>query len=378
MNHRVRAEPGQWFVFIRYSQAVSWHDRNDLPCVCSLWVSSEDIIVNLRGIFAWSVVTILSPLPEKSCARGARSWAAHALAVARPGAGLVLNTEAGLSADFSTADACVRTYQKEIASRVPKAAAMETLINDTRAWCFRAKDTLKPFFGNAHNSLWCPAGFVNSLRVPDDYDGLVAQVGSLAKYLADHPEQKNESLKVNVTATRANELYDALRAAKSSLDAQDAVLDTKHQEQDTALAAVWVQHPGGARDAHSTGAGNGQQHDARPVAGVVLAGAVCGAVSLFRREGGYDGGTGPGGQFGRAVVCHRISRSGRALLCVRVGGQFVRERGAALGGSSRRGIGQGRSIGISIPCRKGFQRGKPFLRGKQQRWVRIRCCVVVG
>ena len=152
--------------------------------------------------------------------------------------GLVLNTEATLSADFSAADAGVRAYQKEIAGRVPKAEALDGLINDTRTWCFRAKDTLKPFLGDAHNSLWRPSGFVNSLRVPEDYDGLVALVGSLAKHLAAHPEQKNENLKVNVTATRANELYDALRAAKSSLDAQDAVLDTRHQEQDAALEAL--------------------------------------------------------------------------------------------------------------------------------------------
>ena len=150
----------------------------------------------------------------------------------------MLNTAASIGADYSAADGCVTAYQKEIAGRVPKAAALDGLMNEARTWCFRAKDTLKPFLGDAHNSLWRPTGFVTSLRVPEDYDGLVAQVGSLAKYLAAHPEQKNENLKVNVTATRANELYDALRAAKSSLDAQDALLDAKHREQEAALEAL--------------------------------------------------------------------------------------------------------------------------------------------
>jgi hypothetical protein len=150
-------------------------------------------------------------------------------------AGLTLNKADRVSADFTAADAAVRAYQTEVANRVAKAAALEQALSDARTWCFRAKDTLKPFCGDAHNSLWGPTGFVTSLRVAEDYGGLLALVSALSQYLAEHPEQRNDSLKVNVTATRAEELHGALKAAKAELGAQEALIDAKHLQQEQAL-----------------------------------------------------------------------------------------------------------------------------------------------
>ena len=152
--------------------------------------------------------------------------------------GLKLNPATKVSADSDAAGSAVRAYQTEVANRVTKANALETAVVTARAWCFRAKDTLKPFLGNDHSTLWRPSGFVQSLRVPDDYSALFALVGTLAKYLAEHPEQKNDNLKVNVTSGRAQELHEALRTAKDDLQEQDEVIGRKHDEQEAALQAL--------------------------------------------------------------------------------------------------------------------------------------------
>ena len=152
--------------------------------------------------------------------------------------GLLQNTAEKIDTDYATADSCFLSLQAEIASRVPLASELAGLIGTTRTWCFRAKDTLKPFLGESHNTLYRPTGFVSSLRVPEDFDDLFALVGNLQKYFADHPEQTNPSSKVNVTAARADAIYKSLEKAKLDLDAQDELIADKQIEQDRALEGL--------------------------------------------------------------------------------------------------------------------------------------------
>jgi hypothetical protein len=162
---------------------------------------------------------------------------AGALALGRE-VGLVINKQSSINDDTLASGAAVRAYQTEVANRVPKAAMFAQALLDARTWCFRAKETLKPFLAESHSSVWRPTGFVTSLSVPREYSGLLALVGTLAQYLAEHPDQTNNGDKFNVTATRALELVEALRTAKGDLDAQDALIDTRHQAQDEALDAL--------------------------------------------------------------------------------------------------------------------------------------------
>jgi hypothetical protein len=152
--------------------------------------------------------------------------------------GLVLNTPSLIANDYSAADLCCRDYATVVADRVPLAFALQDVLGKSRLWCFRAKETLKPFLSERHSSLWRPTGFLFSLRVADDYDGLRSQVGSLAKYLAAHPEQKNDNLKVNVTATRATELHGALKDTQEALEAHDELIADKHKKQEEALEVL--------------------------------------------------------------------------------------------------------------------------------------------
>ena len=59
--------------------------------------------------------------------------------------GLIINPDVRLSADFTGATRGVRVYQTAVADRVAKAKALDPLLAAARTWCFRAKDTLKPF-----------------------------------------------------------------------------------------------------------------------------------------------------------------------------------------------------------------------------------------
>ncbi len=166
--------------------------------------------------------------------------AATGAAVVGKDIGLVINKPDIIDGDHRLADGAVRSYQTAVASRVAKALALEQALADARQWCFRAKDTLKPYLGDRHNSQWRPAGFVASLRVPTDYDGLLALVSALNKHLTTHPEQKNESLKVNVTAGRADELHKALKAAQGAVETQDELIAKAHTDQETALEGLRV------------------------------------------------------------------------------------------------------------------------------------------
>jgi hypothetical protein len=116
------------------------------------------------------------------------------------------------------------------------------------AWCgadklsarlvFQRQNTLKPFLGESHNALYRPTGFVSSLRVPEDYAGLLALTDTLEKYFDEHPDQTNPNPKVNVTAARAKELHDGLQAASLALEDHDTLLGEKQKEQDAALAVL--------------------------------------------------------------------------------------------------------------------------------------------
>lgn len=151
--------------------------------------------------------------------------------------GLVLNKADRIDTDCAAAAEAVLGYQKEVANRVPKAAAFQAALATARTWCTRAKDTLKPHLGDRHSSLWRPTGFTTSLRVPRDYT-LYALVDALAKYLAEHPEQANSMEKVNVTEARALEVLAALKSAKDDLDAQDALVQEKHAAQNEAFETL--------------------------------------------------------------------------------------------------------------------------------------------
>ncbi len=153
-------------------------------------------------------------------------------------AGLAQNKAVKILADFSAANDCFRALQTELANRVAKAAAFEDWLGQARSWGFSAKNTLKPFLGESHNSLYRPTGFVSSLRVAEDYDGLLALTDALQNYFEAHADQTNANPKVNVTTARAEELYDGLKAAKLALDDQNTLIREKQQEQDDALAVL--------------------------------------------------------------------------------------------------------------------------------------------
>lgn len=103
---------------------------------------------------------------------------------------------------------------------------------------FQRQNTLKPFLGESHKTLYRPTGFVSSLRVPEDYAGLLALTDTLEKYFDEHPDQTNPNPKVNVTAARAKELHDGLQAASLALEDHDTLLGEKQKEQDAALAVL--------------------------------------------------------------------------------------------------------------------------------------------
>ena len=152
--------------------------------------------------------------------------------------GLAQNKPGKINADYSTANVCFLALQTEAANRVAKVEAFEKWLGESRAWCFSAKNTLKPFLGESHNALYRPTGFVSSLRVPEDYDGLLALTGALQTYFESHPDQANDKPKVNVTAARAEELYDGLKAAKLALESHDTLIGDRQQEQDEALVVL--------------------------------------------------------------------------------------------------------------------------------------------
>lgn len=163
---------------------------------------------------------------------------AKAGATAHPEITLTQNTAAKIQTDLAATQTAEAQYQAAITAIVPTQEAHAAALADAYAWAQRTRDVLKAHCGNQHGALWNAAGFVSSLQIPREWNGLRVLVASLGAYFSANAALEVESLQV--TAERAGELVTALDAARSGVMAARQAAAVKREAREAALQKLRV------------------------------------------------------------------------------------------------------------------------------------------
>ncbi|MEK6262660.1 MAG: fibronectin type III domain-containing protein [Planctomycetota bacterium] len=132
--------------------------------------------------------------------------------------GIVHNDEAAFRADLLFFMTAVDEYRQAQAAKVLLTKAQTEADSDGKKFILTARNVISTFLGNDWTQAWEPTGFPNqSLAIPTMMAERQALLDSLGRYLAMHPTQEVAAL--NVTASRANTLFNALSDARSAVHA---------------------------------------------------------------------------------------------------------------------------------------------------------------
>lgn len=100
-----------------------------------------------------------------------------------------------------------------------------------------AKNVMRNEWGGAWSANWASLGFVNgSLKTPSKMAEREAMLQRMGAFFTAHPDQEVADLEV--TADRANELYDALKMARSAKAGYRSAHRTKRVERNAAVKAL--------------------------------------------------------------------------------------------------------------------------------------------
>lgn len=152
--------------------------------------------------------------------------------------GLQQHTAASLTALAGAAKSAEQAFQ---GSRAIPGETLTPAQNkadaEARKFILAAKKVLGEKLGDQWSSAWAEAGFVNgSLAVPGTLGERESLLLTISQYLVSHPAA--ESTDLDVTAARASQLHNALRAARGARKSHTVAHKTKKAERNTAVGAL--------------------------------------------------------------------------------------------------------------------------------------------
>lgn len=160
---------------------------------------------------------------------------AHNAADAQP-IDIKQNTETVLRAALTAAQAAQNSFETARAHKKNLNTAVNLADSNAKAFIATARNVLRVELGNEWSESWLPTGFPNqSLAVPETIAERQALLQSLQTFLSD-PAVENAPL--NITGTRAGELFVALSSARSVLNAHLTALGQKKTTRDSAVIAL--------------------------------------------------------------------------------------------------------------------------------------------
>ncbi|MBC8115391.1 MAG: hypothetical protein H7062_13490, partial [Candidatus Saccharimonas sp.] len=132
--------------------------------------------------------------------------------------GIVHNDEAAVRADLFTAETAWNLYNQARASKVVLTTAQSTADAQGKAFIATARNVIASFLGSEWTQVWEPTGFPNqSTAIPSTIAERQTLLHSLGLYFTAFPTQEVAAL--NVTAARANTLFDDLSDARAMVNA---------------------------------------------------------------------------------------------------------------------------------------------------------------
>lgn len=131
--------------------------------------------------------------------------------------GMVHNTETLVRADLLAAETASDLYNQARAAKLGLTAAQGTADANGRTYIATSRNVIASFLGGEWTQVWEPTGFPNqSTAIPSTIAERQTLLNSLKLYFTANPTQEVAAL--NVTAARANTLFNALSDARSAVN----------------------------------------------------------------------------------------------------------------------------------------------------------------
>ncbi len=131
--------------------------------------------------------------------------------------GMVHNSEALVRADLLAAETAYDLYLQVRAAKLGLTAAQGAADANGRTYLATARNVIASFLGSEWTQVWEPTGFPNqSTALPSTIAERQTLLNSLKLYFTANPTQEVAAL--NVTAARANTLFNALSDARSAVN----------------------------------------------------------------------------------------------------------------------------------------------------------------
>jgi len=153
--------------------------------------------------------------------------------------GVKQNRADALAAALAAARTAENEHSIAKATKADATSASTVADSNVKAFIAIARDTLKPTLGPAGNPAWQEAGFPGgSLAVPATAAERQENIRKLAAYLAAHATLENAPLQI--TATRAQSCYEALRDTRVAVNEKGSARSLKKSTRDQSVGALRV------------------------------------------------------------------------------------------------------------------------------------------
>jgi hypothetical protein len=142
----------------------------------------------------------------------------HGIAVYGESTQMKRHSVAEVSADFDALANASDAYEQSRIVMLTLKSDLRDNFAAARVFLGSARDVLRLVYGNFYTEQWDPTGFVGSLTIPSLQGDIVALIRAMSRFLAANPTLEHAGL--NVTAARAQTLYNALDAGIGAVNAQ--------------------------------------------------------------------------------------------------------------------------------------------------------------
>ena len=149
---------------------------------------------------------------------------------------LLINTAALIGTDRLALITAQGEYRTARSALVPLSATRKAAVNAAYEFCLTTRDVLAFYLGREFSEAWLAAGWMDTLAIPQSYDGLYELSLTLTGYLTANPTQENEDL--GVTAANAQTMVNNLGGANVAVINAEALSLTTRDVRDAKLAAV--------------------------------------------------------------------------------------------------------------------------------------------
>ena len=150
--------------------------------------------------------------------------------------GLVRHTAASTTQKVTDVIMAVGAVSQTKATQRNKRAALRLVTATARQFAMAARDSLKPVLGNMYSAAWNEVGFNGTLIVSLDPGELKVLMQAIKAYLTRYPAFENEQ--ANVTAARAEVLYNDLTTAVDAVAVAKYNVATALRTRGTAVTAL--------------------------------------------------------------------------------------------------------------------------------------------